>query len=289
MWTDEYLQLQEQLPVNSVLDHLMMLERAGTRRTERPQHSRLEELRNAIATLHVKRDRLRIETVAVKNLKQKMDQGMPLEDHDYGDLLQLEKALLTSRHMKLKDLQSAHSLIAGYDLMECNQGKSVCVSLHTAFEGVYVETYNMEVDLTRTVQISRHNIPPYVPLEMIAKQTLQTDFKGFLQTLSLHLNALAGRKQQISLIMELGTVKVIERNQLCNFLILMCKAQEESETVLCTLEYGDLTRYLPTRVTIESENTTLVESQQWRKNRLLLLEFPVHCALLTMRKMGSIA
>lgn len=91
-------------------------------------------------------------------------------------------------------------LLAGYDLVESKQGKSVCVSFHTAFEGVCLETYNIEVDLTRTVQISRHNIPPYIPLEKLAKESLQTDFKGFLQTLHLYLNALASRKQQISLI-----------------------------------------------------------------------------------------
>lgn len=85
-------------------------------------------------------------------------------------------------------------------MVESKQGKSVCVSFHTAFEGVCLETYYMEVDLTRKVQISRHNIPPCIPLEKLAKENLQTDFKGFLQTLSLHLNALAGRKQQISLI-----------------------------------------------------------------------------------------
>lgn len=91
-------------------------------------------------------------------------------------------------------------LLAGYDLVESKQGKSVGVSFHTAFEGVCLETYNIEVDLTRMVQISRHNIPPCIPLEKLVKDYLQTDFKGFLQTLHLYLNALAARKQQISLI-----------------------------------------------------------------------------------------
>ncbi|XP_076834464.1 centromere protein O [Brachyhypopomus gauderio] len=272
-----------------VFDHLVVLERAGTG-PQRHQQDRLEELRTVIVTLRAKRDLLRVETAAIKNLKEKLDQAMPLENHS-DDLLQHEKALLTARHMQLKDLQSAQYLIAGYDLMESKQGKSVCLSFHTAFEGVYVKTYNMEVDLTHTVQISRHNIPPCIPLEMLAKKNLQTDFKAFTQTLSLHLNALAARKQQISLIMELvATVKVMERNQLCSFLMLMCKTQEENEmVVLCTLKYGDLTRHLPTHVNIESEDKTLLETEQWKKNRLLLLEFPVHSALLTMRKRGSIA
>ncbi|KAL6477660.1 hypothetical protein MHYP_G00134950 [Metynnis hypsauchen] len=273
-----------------VLDHLLMLEKAGTADQEKQKQDYVKELHAAILTLRAKRERLFAETAALKNLKDKLDQGLPLEEEETDDFMQLEQFLLKSRLMQLKDLQTAYHLIGGYNLIESKQGKSVCVSFRTAFEGVYLETYSLEMDLTRTVQISRHNIPPCVPLERLAKEHLQADFKAFLEILSLHLNALAGRKQQILLIKELiGTVEIIERNQLCNFLIFMCKIQEETEAaVLCTLEYGDLTQCLPTRVTIESENKTLAESPQWKKNQVLLMESPVHSALLTMRKMGSI-
>lgn len=55
----------------------------------------------------------------------------------------------------------------------------------------------------------------------------------------------------------IGTVEVMEKNQLYNFLVLKCETQDEGETaVLCTLEYGDLTRCLPTNVTIKSESKT---------------------------------
>ncbi|KAI4884583.1 hypothetical protein NFI96_034552 [Prochilodus magdalenae] len=265
----------------------MMLEKGETTGKETQKQDNLEHLHAAVETLRAKRDQLCADTAALKNLKDELDQGQPLKEVMSDDSMQL---LLKSRLMQLKDLQMAYQLIAGYDLIESKQSKSVCVSFRTAFEGVYLETYNVEIDLTRTVQITRHNIPPCVPLGRLAKDNLQTDFKAFLEILSLHLNALAGRKQQISLIKEhTGTVEVIERNQLCNFLVLMCKTQEENQpAVLCTLEYGELTQCLPTRVTIESENKTLVESPQWKKNQLLLMESPVHSALLTMRKMGSI-
>ncbi|KAG7328404.1 hypothetical protein KOW79_008348 [Hemibagrus wyckioides] len=268
-----------------VFDHLMILER-----TEAAGHQDsdvLEELRTTAATLRAKRDRIRRETSAIKNLKDKMDQGLLLDEASEE---KIEQYLLMSQRMQFKDLQTAHRLIAGYNLVESKQGKSVCVSFHTAFEGVCLETYYIEADLTRKVQISRHNIPPFIPLEKLAKENLQTDFKGFLQTLNLYLNGLAGRKQQIYLTEELGTVEVLEKNQLCNFLALMCKAPAESdEAVLCTLEYGDLTRCLPTHVTIDSENKTLIESPQWKDNQVLLMETPVHSALLTMRKLGSIS
>ncbi|XP_053489105.1 centromere protein O [Ictalurus furcatus] len=274
-----------------VFDHLMMLERREAAVLQRHQNERLEELRTTAATLRAKKDRIRVETSAIKNLKAQMDQGLPLDDDETEHFVKFEPYLLMSRRMQLRDLQTAHRLIAGYDLIESKQGKSVCVSFHTAFEGVCLETYNMEMDLNRMVQISRHNIPPCIPLEKLAKENLQTDFKGFLQTLDLHLNALAGRKQQITLVKELvGTVEIIEKNQLCNFLALVCKAPAESdEDILCTLEYGDLTRCLPTHVVIDGENKTLIESPQWKEHQVLLLETPVHSALLTMRKLGSIS
>ncbi|XP_060790499.1 centromere protein O [Neoarius graeffei] len=274
-----------------VFDHLKMLEKIEAIGLQRPQKERVEELRTTAATLRTKRDRIRAETSKIKNLKDKMDQKLPLDDNETEDFVKIEQYLLMAQRMQLKDLQTAHRLIAGYSLVESNQGKSVCVSFRTAFEGVCLETYNMELDFTHMVQISRHNIPPCIPLEKLVKENLQSDFKGFLQTLNVYLNALAGRKQQISLIEELlGTVEIVEKNQLCNFLALICKIPAETdEAVLCTLEYGDLTRCLPTHVVIDGENKTLIESPQWKENKALLMETPVHSALLTMRKLGSIS
>ncbi|XP_067312192.1 centromere protein O [Pseudorasbora parva] len=275
-----------------VLGHLMALEKEGMGRQNQHQSERLEMLKVRALTLRAKRDQLKRQTEAIKILKDKISKDLPLQDGaDAGGLVEMQQSLLTAWRMQLKDLQRAHHLIGGYDLVECKEGKSVCVSFHTAFEGVYLDTYNMELDLTRTVQISRHNIPPSLPLESFAKQHLQKDLKAFLRTLSQNLNALAGRRQQVSLVKELvGSVEVMESNQLFNILVLMCTEQGETpRAVLCTLEYGDLTQSLPTHVTIESEDKTLSESPQWRKNKSLLLESPAHTALLTMRKMGSIA
>ncbi|XP_077094869.1 centromere protein O isoform X1 [Siphateles boraxobius] len=277
---------------HGVLNHLMALERGGMRQQDQHQSERLEMLKVKALTLRAKRDQRKRQTDAIKILKDKISKDLPLQvDDDAGGLIEMQQSLLTAWKMQLKDLQRAHHLIGGYDLVECKEGKSVCVSFHTAFEGVYLDTYNMELDLTRTVQISRHNIPPSLPLESFAKQNLQKDLKAFLQTLSQNLNALSGRRQQVSLVKELiGSVEVMESNQLCNILVLMCTEQGETpKAVLCTLEYGDLTQYLPTRVSIESEDKTISESPQWKKNQSLLLESPAHTALLTMRRMGSIA
>ncbi|XP_067224241.1 centromere protein O isoform X1 [Chanodichthys erythropterus] len=301
-----------------VLGHLMALERGGMGQRDQHQSERLEMLKLRALSLRAKRDQLKQQTNAIKLmnnknidsqsestqmtavacafgkhkiLKDKISKDLPLQDDDDAGGFIEQQSLLTAWKLQLKDLQRAHHLIGGYDLVECKEGKSVCVSFHTAFEGVYLDTYNMELDLTRNVQISRHNIPPSLPLESFAKQNLQKNLKAFLQTLSQNLNALAGRRQQVSLVKELvGSVEVMESNQLCNILVLMCTAQGETpRAVLCTLEYRDLTQCLPTRVSIESEDKSLSESPQWKKNQSLLLDSPAHTALMTMRRMGSIA
>lgn len=85
--------------------------------------------------------------------------------------------------------------------MKSRQGKGVCVSLATAYKGVFLETYNLEIDLKPTLRISRHNIPPFIPLNSLAEcSNLQTDMRTFLDTLSQHLNAYVGRKQQLKLV-----------------------------------------------------------------------------------------
>lgn len=280
-----------------VLGHLMSLEKAGVGQQDQHQSERIQMLKVRAANLRAKRDQLKHQTNVIKILKDKISKNLPLEeeedddDEEIGSFTALQQSLLTAWKMQLKDLQQAHHLIGGFDLVECKEGKSVCVSFHTAYEGVYLDTYNMELDLMRTVQISRHNIPPSFPLEVLAKQSLQKDLKAFLQTVSQNLNALAARRQQVTLVKDLvGSVEVMESNELCNILVLMCSAQSETpKAVLCKLEYKDLTQSLPTHVSIESEDKTLSGSPQWKKNQSLLLESPAHTALLTMKRMGSIA
>lgn len=89
----------------------------------------------------------------------------------------------------------------GYNVTKTRQGKGVCVSLATAYDGVFLESYNLEVDLKPKLRISRHNVPPFIPLNSLAEQSdMQKDLRAFLDTLSQHLNAFAGRKQQLKLV-----------------------------------------------------------------------------------------
>lgn len=207
------------------------------------------------------------------------------DDSENSQLLRL-----MARRSQLKDLLHAHHLIGGYDVIKTRQGAGVCVSLATAYEGIYLETYNLEIDLKPKIRISRHNIPPFIPVNSLAEQSnLQTGLRTFLDTLSQHLNAFAGRKQQLKLVKELHTsVEVMESNLLCSILVMMLTVPGQKTAVLCTLDYADHTRCLPTRVQFDSEDNELSDSPEWKKNCSLLMQTPVHKALTTMRRMGNI-
>ncbi|CAK6974078.1 centromere protein O [Scomber scombrus] len=262
---------------------------------QQQQQSHVKELKVKVEQLILQRDQLRAEIQAHQNLqKLRMSLDKPCEeDEEMDDDSEDSQILrLMARQTQLRDLLHAHHLVGGYDIVKTSQGKGVCVSLATAYEGTYLETYKLEIDLKPTLRISRHNIPPFIPLNSIAEQShMQTDIKAFLNTLSQHLNAFSSRKQQFKLVKELfhKSVEVLESNVLCSKLVLMVTVPRENTSVLCKLDYMDHTRCLPTRVSFECEDEELPDSPQWKKNCSLLMETPVHKALLTMKEMENIA
>lgn len=74
--------------------------------------------------------------------------------------------------------------------------KGVCLCISTAYEGVYLDSYYLDLLVKQPVRIRRHSIPPFIPLNQISDEYLQTDIRRFLAVLSEHLNAYAGRKFQ---------------------------------------------------------------------------------------------
>ncbi|XP_070835609.1 centromere protein O [Chaetodon trifascialis] len=287
----------EAASATGVLSHLSVLEvQARSRKTQPQQQSRVKELKAKAEALRIQREQLKAEIETHKNLQKlraSMDKQCTREEEDEEmdeDSESSQLLRLMARHTQLKDLLHAHHVIGGYNVMKTRQGKGICVSLATSYEGVFLETYNLEIDLKPTVRISRHNIPPYIPLNSLAEQSnLQTDLRTFLDTLSQHLNAFAGRKQQLKLVKELHkSVDVMESNVLCSILVLMFTVPRDKTAVLCTLDYIDHTRCLPTRVHFESEEKSLPDSPEWKNPCRLLMEIPVHKALIAMRKMGNI-
>lgn len=283
-----------------VLSHLSLLEvKARSFKTRHQQPSHVKELKAKVEALRIQRNQLRAEIETHKNLQklrasidkqrgngeEEEDEEM---DQDSGNSQLLQ---LTARHTQLKDLLAAHHIIGGFDVTKTSHGKGVCVSLATAYEGVYLETYNVELNLKPKMRITRHNIPPFIPLNSLVEQSnTQVDVEAFLNSLSKHLNGFAGRKQQLKLVKELHkSVEVMESNVLCSILVLLLTVPIKKMAVLCTLTYSDHTRCLPTQVHFLCEaDTELPDSPAWKKNCSLLMETPVHEALTAMRKTEAI-
>lgn len=275
-----------------VLSHLSHLEvQTRSRRNQPQQHYRVRELKAKVEALMLQRDQLKAEIHILKSLhklRSSLDEqqdGKEEEAMEVGsensDLLRL-----MGKHIQLRDLLHAHHLIGGYDIVKTKRGGRVCLSLKTAYEGVFLDTYNLEIELKPGVRICQHNIPPFIPLHSLFEQSnLQNDLRGFLDTLSRHLNAYVGRKQQMKLVKEQHkSVEVMESNLLCSRLVLLFTLPGDNQGVLCVLEYTDLTRCLPTRVHFESNDEKLHASKPWTTNCSLLLETPVHKALTALKK-----
>ncbi|KAJ8353258.1 hypothetical protein SKAU_G00208250 [Synaphobranchus kaupii] len=290
---------------DGVLNHLNVLEIEALELSRQQQlclqqQSRVDDLRIMVDKLRAQKDQLKARaktTMSLQQLKAVVHQRNEEFNDDISEegcsmTAKSQLSFLMARKTQVKDLLQAHHLIGGYDVTETCRGKGVCISIATAFEGFYLETYNLELDVSRAIQICRHNIPPFIPLEKLAQVNLQTDLMGFLSTLSHHLNGFAGRRQQIRLIQEVlrDSVEVMESNVLFNTIVLMCADPEENgRAVLCTLEYSDLSRYLPTKVTIESEDKALPSTPQWKESQSLLLQTPAHTALKALKMKGQIA
>lgn len=149
-----------------------------------------------------------------------------IEDREISQILQL-----MAKYSQLQDLHYAHGItgiyklffhivyfhfcgctkywllfftllsLGGYNLEKTRQGKGVCISLATAYNDVFMETYHLEINLKPKITIVRHDIPPFIPLKRLEEEgNFQTDLRSFLDTLSQHLNAYVGRKEQLRLV-----------------------------------------------------------------------------------------
>ncbi|XP_056152430.1 centromere protein O [Lampris incognitus] len=271
-----------------VLSHLSDLEALEKqRRNRRKPRGRVDELRAAIQTLVTQRNRLQAEMEANSFLqKLQMSMGEEDDDDDDNDSVNSQLSMLMKRRTQLKDLLRAHYLIGGKNIVKTHHGKGVSISLATTYEGLYLDTYNLDIDLTARLKITRHNLPPFIPLDRLIEQSnMQTDIMAFLDTLSQYLNAFVGRRQQLKLVKELHkSTEVLESNMMCSILVLLLTATNQNKAVLCKMTYADHTRCLPTKVSFESEDSDLSDSHHWEEISTLLKETPLHKALTIMRE-----
>ncbi|XP_005510641.2 centromere protein O [Columba livia] len=131
----------------------------------------------------------------------------------------------------------------------------VCFCISTAYEGIYLDSYYLDLLTEPQVRIHRHSVPIFIPMEQIAKKYLQTDIRRFLSVLSDHLNAYVGRRYQADQLQEHFSDRLegtMQRNSLCNLLVFNYNPSSKSETFPfnARLLYGDLCCSLPTEVVI---------------------------------------
>ncbi|KAL3049746.1 hypothetical protein OYC64_009074 [Pagothenia borchgrevinki] len=277
-----------------ILSHLSLLEvQVRSLTTQRQQPSRVKELQEKTAALRRQKEQLEAEIQTHRDLQtlrasldkrhddDEEDEEEMEEDSENSDVLRL-----MARHTQLKDLLNAHT-IGGYDFTKTRRGKGLCVSIATAFEGVYLETFTLEFDVKPALRLVRHDVPPFIPLTLLIEQSrIQTDIRTLLDPLSRQLNGFTARKRQLQLLKRLHeTVKVMESNLLCSLIILMFELPVEKKVVLCSLHYCDTSRSLPTRVSFQCDDTALPDFPEWKKT---LLETPLHKALSTIRNTGNI-
>ncbi|NXH39454.1 CENPO protein, partial [Dicaeum eximium] len=66
--------------------------------------------------------------------------------------------------------------------------------------GSCLDSFRLEFREFRELRIRRHSVPPFIPLERLAREFLPRRPREFLGILFRHLNAFVGRRHQIRLL-----------------------------------------------------------------------------------------
>uniref|UniRef100_A0A8D0C572 Centromere protein O n=1 Tax=Salvator merianae TaxID=96440 RepID=A0A8D0C572_SALMN len=160
--------------------------------------------------------------------------------------------------------------------------RGVSLRISTAFEGTYLDSFYLDLALQQPVQILRHSVPVFIPLEELAREHLQTDIKRFLALLSDHLNAYVGRKFQADQLEEHFAAFLEGRlwsNSLFNVLEFKYGLGEDSKAFpfKAKLIYKDPLRLLPTEVTVACEEDSPDSLMETAKvHSTLFSEKPLH-------------
>ncbi|KAM6279882.1 centromere protein O isoform 2-T2 [Porphyrio hochstetteri] len=236
-----------------VFSHLEMLEaqahEASVKQEEmKQQEEKLDRLKARVEELRLRRDELR----AKVDLQQK-------GQHEKGGVVSdpaqpSAQAALERRIRSVKDMLQIFYL-TGISGKLTKRGVCFCIS--TAFEGTYLDSYYLDMLIKPKVQIYRHSIPIFIPLEQIARKYLETDIRRFLAVLSDHLNAYVGRRYQAEQLQERFPDQIegtLQSNSLWNLLVFNYNVARGSKTFPFSvrLRYGDLCCSLPTEVVVSS-------------------------------------
>ncbi|NXG74617.1 CENPO protein, partial [Baryphthengus martii] len=234
-----------------LLAHLESLEarahEAAAQREETEQREeKLAGLKARAQELRLRRDQLRAK-IELQQEEQLKNEGASSDPAQPSARAVLE--------WKIKSLKATLQVLYLTGISGKLTKRGVCFCLSTAYGGTYLDSYYLELLTQPEVQIHRHSIPSFIPLEQMAKKYLQTDIRRFLSLLSDHLNAYAGRRYQADQLQERFSEQIegtLQRNSLCNLLVFNYSVSREPESFPFQgrLLYGDLCGSLPTDVTV---------------------------------------
>ncbi|XP_074845133.1 centromere protein O [Carettochelys insculpta] len=261
---------------DGVLSHLENLEAHARKlalkqeETQRQQEN-LAKLRARVQELRLQRDELRNKV----NLQQV---GLIRQEGATSSNVEPIQAVAAGQQALLTwEVENVKAMLQAFHLTGIS-GKltkhGVCFCISTAYEGTYLDSYYLDLLIQQPVQIRRHSIPVFIPLEQIAKKYLQTNIKRFLTVLSDHMNAYAGRKYQADQLQKHFSAFLegtLQRNSLHNVLLFNYDVETKSKTFpfRAKLVYGDITCSLPTEAVItckEDVSASLMEKTAAHSN-----------------------
>uniref|UniRef100_A0A8C3TWU0 Centromere protein O n=1 Tax=Catharus ustulatus TaxID=91951 RepID=A0A8C3TWU0_CATUS len=159
----------------------------------------------------------------------------------------------------------------------------ISLSLHTSFEGSLLDSFHLELQErgdSGRFWLCRHSVPPFIPLERLARELLPRNPRQFLGILCRHLNTFVGRREQLRKLQEEfpDSVQVLSQNSLCNFLSFRYRIPAESsgefQEFRAQLRYRDPTGTRPDDVTaVTGDGVAVPEHSE------LLRRLPLHRAL----------
>ncbi|NXG59317.1 CENPO protein, partial [Hemiprocne comata] len=233
--------------------HLEMLERqaheaALKQEEEEQREEKLARLKARVQELRLQRDQLQ----AKVDLQQK---GQPGKEGAVSDPAQPSAQAVVE--WKIKSIEAMLKLFYLTGISGKWTTRGVCFCISTAYEGTYLDFYYLDLLIKPEVQIHRHSIPIFIPLEQIAKKYLQTDIRRFLSVLSDHLNAYVGRRYQADQLQEHFSDQIVgtmQRNSLCNLLVFNYNVSSKSQTFQFNVRllYEDPCCSLPTEVIVSA-------------------------------------
>ncbi|XP_067844567.1 centromere protein O isoform X2 [Heptranchias perlo] len=173
--------------------------------------------------------------------------------------LQLDQEDVISTVLKRK-FESLQNILEAYHFTGISSevkkpGSVFCFCISTAYEGTYLDSYYLDIQVQHPRKIIRHNIPVFIPLDQMAQTYLEKDLQRFMGVLNNDLNAYVSRRYQAEQLQECHAAYLtsqVQKNAAYNLLKFNypIRCGDTEQDVQVKLVYDDLTRCLPSSVTL---------------------------------------